>query len=77
MGNLLHAGWTMAYYAYLEKKIAALTAAQVSEAFRKHIDSTRLVIISAGDFATDAVGGQEARTTGRGQQCSGAHAVVC
>lgn len=48
----------MAYYADLENKIAALTPVQVSEAFRKHIDPTRLVIISAGDFPTDAAGGQ-------------------
>jgi zinc protease len=48
----LHAGRTFAYYADLEKKIAALTPAQVSETFRKYIQPKRLVIVHAGDFKT-------------------------
>jgi zinc protease len=50
LGTRLHAGQTFAYYADLEKKIAALTPEQVTEAFRKYIDPKRLVIVRAGDF---------------------------
>jgi zinc protease len=50
LGIRLHAGQTFAYHADLEKKISALTAEQVSEAFRKYIDPKRLVIVRAGDF---------------------------
>src|SRR5262249_49013283 len=46
----LHVGRTFAYYAEQEKKIEALTAEQVAEAFRKHIDPKKLVIVQAGDF---------------------------
>lgn len=34
----------------LEKKIAALTAEEVSAAFKKYIDPAKLVIVEAGDF---------------------------
>jgi zinc protease len=34
----------------LEKKIEALTAEEVSAAFKKYIDPTKLVIVEAGDF---------------------------
>jgi zinc protease len=47
----LHFGRTFAYYADLEEKIGALTAARVNEAFRKWIVAGRLVIVEAGDFA--------------------------
>jgi zinc protease len=50
LGARLHAGQTFAYYADLEKKIAALTPEQVGEAFRKYIDPKRLVTVRAGDF---------------------------
>jgi zinc protease len=50
MCDNLRAGRTMKYYADLEKKIAAATPAQVGEAFRKHVDPKRLVIVEAGDF---------------------------
>jgi zinc protease len=48
--GVLYAGRTFAYYAELEKKIQALTPAQVNEAFRKHIVPGRLAIVEAGDF---------------------------
>ena len=48
--QLLHAGRTFEYAIGLEKKIDALTAEQVSAAFRKYIDPARLVIVEAGDF---------------------------
>jgi len=40
----------MAFEAALEKKIEALTPAQVQSALQKHIDPKKLVIVSAGDF---------------------------
>ncbi len=43
-------GRTMAYYADLETKIAALTPADVTNALRKHLDPKRLIIVTAGDF---------------------------
>jgi zinc protease len=46
----LQAGRTFAYQAELEKRVAGLTAAQVNEAFRKHVTPERLVIVQAGDF---------------------------
>jgi zinc protease len=46
----LQLGWTFAHASELEKRIAALTPDEVKEAFRKHVDPRRLVIIRAGDF---------------------------
>jgi zinc protease len=46
----LYAGRTFAYYADLEKKVAALTPEEVGAAFRSAIDPGKLVIIRAGDF---------------------------
>jgi zinc protease len=46
----LEIGRTFAFAADQEKAILALTPARVAEAFRKHIDPQRLVIIRAGDF---------------------------
>ncbi len=46
----LFAGRSFGYYGDVEKKIEALTADDVNQAFRKHIDPTKLVIIRAGDF---------------------------
>ncbi|MBI4908334.1 MAG: insulinase family protein [Acidobacteria bacterium] len=43
-------GRTLAWDAELEKKIGALTAEQVSEAFRRHIDPKAMSIVKAGDF---------------------------
>jgi zinc protease len=34
----------------MEKRIGALTPAEVQAAFRKYIDPAKLVIIRAGDF---------------------------
>jgi zinc protease len=41
---------TFAFVADQEKAILALTPAKVADAFRKHIDPRRLVIMRAGDF---------------------------
>jgi zinc protease len=46
----LNVGRTFAYAADQEKAILALTPAKVADAFRKHIDPNRLVVIRAGDF---------------------------
>ncbi len=46
----LNTGRTFAFAADQEKAILALTPAKVADAFRKHIDPQRLVVIRAGDF---------------------------
>ena len=46
----LNTGRTFAFDADQEKAILALTSDKVKDAFRKHVDPHRLVIIRAGDF---------------------------
>jgi zinc protease len=46
----LNIGRTFAHAAAQEKAILALTPAKVTEAFRKHVDPKKLVILRAGDF---------------------------
>ncbi len=46
----LNTGRTFAFAADQEKAILALTPAKVADAFRKHIDPQKLVVIRAGDF---------------------------
>jgi len=46
----LNTGRTFAFVAAQEKAILALTPTKVADAFRKHVDPHRLVIIRAGDF---------------------------
>ena len=46
----LEMGRTSKFLAEFEKKVGALTADQVNEAFRKHVDPRRLVIVMAGDL---------------------------
>jgi zinc protease len=46
----LNTGRTFAFAADQEKAILALTPDKVADAFRKHIDPTKLVILRAGDF---------------------------
>ena len=48
--NALFAGRTYGYYAELEKRIAALSPGDVSDAFKKHVPISKLVIVEAGDF---------------------------
>jgi len=43
-------GRTMKFDEALEAKVAALTAAQVSDAFRKYVDPAAMAYIKAGDF---------------------------
>jgi zinc protease len=46
----LNTGRTFAFAADQEKAILALTPSKVADAFRKHVDPNRLVIVRAGDF---------------------------
>jgi zinc protease len=46
----LNTGRKFAFAADQEKAILALTAAEIADAFRKHVDPRKLVIIRAGDF---------------------------
>ncbi|MFN4258014.1 MAG: M16 family metallopeptidase [Gemmataceae bacterium] len=50
LATSLEEGRTLAFQADLEKKIADLTPAQVTEAVRHHFQPKKLVIIRAGDF---------------------------
>jgi zinc protease len=50
LSSELAAGRTLSFLADFEKKVAALTVADVNQALRKQIDPKRLVIIRAGDF---------------------------
>ena len=56
LADCLYVDRTMAFYGDLEKKIAALTPAQVLAALKKHVDPKRFVVVDAGDFAAEASG---------------------
>ena len=45
------AGRTMAYDAEFERRVAALTPAQVNATVKKYIDPSKMVLVRAGDFA--------------------------
>jgi zinc protease len=46
----LNTGRSFAFFADQETAILALTPAKVAEAFRKHIDPKKLIVLRAGDF---------------------------
>jgi len=48
-------GRTLKWDEQVEQKIQTLTAAQISDAFRKHVDAASLTIVKAGDFKAAAV----------------------
>jgi zinc protease len=48
--NNAHYGRTLAWTADLEKKVQALTSAQISAAMRKYIDPSALTVMKGGDF---------------------------
>jgi zinc protease len=50
LANYLYLGRTFAWDIDFEKRIAALTPAQVNEALRRHIDPKKLSVLKAGDF---------------------------
>ena len=43
----------MAYRGDLERKVLALTPAQIVEAMRRHLDLSRLSVVKAGDYDKD------------------------
>jgi zinc protease len=47
-------GRTMAFDAELEKKVSALTVAEVNDAWRRHMDLSQISIVTAGDFKKGA-----------------------
>jgi zinc protease len=55
LATLEYYGWTMKFDEDVENKVAALTADQVSAAFRKLIDPSALALIKAGNFKKAAV----------------------
>ncbi len=52
-----HTGRTMAWQAALEKRVAALTAADIRAALRKHVDPAKLSVVRAGDYSKSGGGG--------------------
>ena len=50
LGSHMHFGRTMAWDAELEKKVEALTAAQIVEALRRHLDPSTMTVFKGGDF---------------------------
>jgi zinc protease len=50
LANNTYLGRTMAFQGEQEKKIQALTPAQVGAALRRHLDPAKLIIVCAGDF---------------------------
>ena len=58
LGSLRNLGRTMAWQTEQEKRILALTPETVLAALRKHLDPSKLVVVTAGDFEAKAGGGQ-------------------
>jgi len=50
LSSYLYWGRTFAWDADFEKRLAALTPAQVQEALRRHLDLKKLSVLKAGDF---------------------------
>ena len=50
LSNYLYLGRTFAWDIELEKRIRALTATEVRDALRRHLDPARLSVLKAGDF---------------------------
>ncbi len=63
LGATLFFDRTMEHEAELDAKVAALTADQINQAMRRHIDVDEFVVVLAGDFA----GAQERVGTGGGR----------
>ena len=51
LSNYLFSNRTFAWQEEFEKRIAALTPAQLKAAIRKHIDPSKITVVKAGDFA--------------------------
>ncbi len=54
LGAYLEIGRTFSWDADFEKRVAALSAKEVSDAMRRHLDPARLSVVKAGDFTTTA-----------------------
>jgi zinc protease len=50
LGNGLRQNRTMSFYAEQERAIQSLTAEELSSILRKRLDSSKLVVVTAGDF---------------------------
>jgi len=50
LANYLFAGRTFAWDEEFERRIAALSAAEVRDALRRHLDPARLSVTKVGDF---------------------------
>ncbi|HUY32627.1 MAG TPA: pitrilysin family protein [Pirellulales bacterium] len=59
LADTLYTERTMAYYAELERRIAAASADDVLAALRKYIDPAKLAIVVAGDFTAKEPGAVE------------------
>lgn len=57
LAALQHTGRSMAWQADYEAKVQALTPEAVNAALRRHLDPTKLVIVTAGDFQAKPSGG--------------------
>ncbi len=55
LASNLYLGRTMAWSAEFEDRVRALTAAEVSAAFRRHVQPDRLVVVKAGSFGPTPV----------------------
>jgi zinc protease len=51
LGSLAQHGRTMAWEAELQKKVQALTAQQIRDAMRRHLDPGAMTFMKAGDFS--------------------------
>ncbi|MGH9801895.1 MAG: hypothetical protein ACRD82_16155, partial [Blastocatellia bacterium] len=51
LSSYLFLGRTLARDAEFEKKVEALTPAEITAALQRHIDPAKITIIKAGDFA--------------------------
>ncbi len=57
----IHVGRTMDYYDQLESSIPKISADEVREAMRRHIDPKKLYTVVAGDFGAAADGNKSGK----------------
>jgi len=50
VGNQIHYGRTMGWDAELQKKVQALSPAQIAQALRRHLDVSAMTFMKGGDF---------------------------
>ena len=54
LANYLFLGRTLSYDTEFERRVAALTPAELNAAMRRYIDPAKITIVKAGDFAKKA-----------------------